>query len=443
MHRWSTAARLPAAAFALWLGAAALAGETRPLTILHTNDLHARLLPLEDGRGGFAALAALIRQEREGCRWCVLVNAGDLVQGSPVSTIYRGMPIYKIANLFGYDAATVGNHDFDYGWERLREFEKAAKYPLVASNIVDEGGRLLLRNAWTVKKVNGIRLAVLGAVTNDLPSLTTPRLVGPWRTAPLVETVRRYAAAARRESDIVVLLAHVTEQEETALLASAIEIPVIVTGHAHRGIPAAMERDGRVLVRARAYAEELGRLDLQVDVGNKSVASWKWRQIPVRAAAKPARDVARAVAHWEREVARVVDVPVAESRRAFTKAEVKALIERAMRERAGADFAFMNMGGVRDVVPRGRVLARHIWNIIPFDNKVVIGAIKGSRLPETVTAGKTIDPGREYRLATSDFSAANQSSPTELRSTGLEFPEQGPLLRDLLLEWVKEQKTLD
>lgn len=103
----------------------------------------------------------------------------------------------------------------------------------------------------------------------------------------------------------------------------------------------------------------------------------------------------------------------------------------------------MNMGGVRDVVPRGRVLARHIWNIIPFDNKVVIGAIKGSRLPETVTAGKTIDPGREYRLATSDFSAANQSSPTELRSTGLEFPEQGPLLRDLLLEWVKQQKTLD
>lgn len=438
-----TAARLLRAAVAVWLAAAALAGETRPITLLHTNDLHARLLPLENGRGGFAALAAVIRQERTGCRWCLLVNAGDLVQGSPVSTIYRGLPVYRIANLFGYDVSTVGNHDFDYGWERLRDFENTAKYPLVASNIVDEGGRLLFRRAWTVKKVNGIRVAFLGAVTNALPSLTTPKLRGPWRAAPLVDTVRRYAAEARNESDVVVLLAHVTEEEEAALLASAVEIPVIVTGHTHHGIPAAVERDGRVLVRAKAYAEELGRLDLQVDVKAKSVVSWKWRQIPVRPPAKPASDVAKAVAHWEREVAKVVDVPLAESRRAFTKREVKALVERAMRERTGADFAFMNMGGVRDVIPRGRVLARHVWNIIPFDNKVVIGRFKGSRLPGVVTAGKTIDPEREYRLATSDFSAANQSSPSELRSTGLEFPEQGPPLRDLLLEWIKSQKILE
>ena len=104
--------------------AAAAGAQTRPLTILHTNDLHARLLPLEDGRGGFAALAALIRQERAGCRWCLLVNAGDLVQGSPVSTIYRGLPVYKIANLFGYDASTIGNHDFDYGWERAAGVRK-------------------------------------------------------------------------------------------------------------------------------------------------------------------------------------------------------------------------------------------------------------------------------------------------------------------------------
>jgi 2',3'-cyclic-nucleotide 2'-phosphodiesterase (5'-nucleotidase family) len=437
------ATRLLRAAAALWLAAAALAAQTRPLTILHTNDLHARLLPLEDGSGGLAALAGVVRQERQGCHWCVLVNAGDLVQGSPVSTIYRGLPVYRIANLFRFDAAAVGNHEFDYGWERLLEFEKAANYPLVAANIVDEGGRLLMRRPWVVKKVNGMRVAFVGAITGDLAVLTTPRLTGPWRAAPLVETVRRHAARARAESDIVVLLAHVNAAEEEALLASAVEVPVIVTGHVHRGIPAAVERDGRVLVRVKAYGEELGRLDLQVDVGRKSVASWKWRRIPVTAAARPAPDVARAVARWEGEVSKVVDVQIADSRRAFTKPEVKALVERAMRERTGADFAFMNMGGVRDVFPRGRVLARHVWNIIPFDNNVVIGTFQGSRLPQTVTAGHTIDPEREYTLATSDFSAANQSSPTELRSKGLEFPRQGPLLRDLLLDWVKERKTLE
>ena len=428
----------------LLAAAACLAGQTRPLTILHTNDLHARLLPLEGGRGGFAQLAAVIRQEREGCGSCLLLNAGDLVQGSPVSTMYRGLPVYEIANLFGFDVSTMGNHDFDYGWQRLREFMKTARYPMVSANVADERGALLAKKPYVVRKVGGLRVAVIGIETEQLGSLTTPKLLGPWRVMPIAAAVRRYAEEARRKADLVVLLAHLTPAEEQQLLAGAPEVPVIVSGHTHHGIPAAMERDGRVLVRAKAYTEELGRLDLQVDTKTKRVASWKWRAIPVDArAVKPAPDVVKRVEHWEREVSKQVDVPVAESRRDFTKAEVRALMEAAMRERLGADFAFMNFGGVRDVFPRGRILARHVWNIMPFDNKVVVGRFKGSRLPEAATRGAAVDPDREYTLATSDFSAANQGSATELRATGLVFSTEGPLLRDVLLEWVKAKKVLE
>src|SRR5581483_11156971 len=95
---------------------AAAAAETRPLTILHTNDLHARLSPLENGHGGFAYLATAIRRERANCAACILLNAGDLVQGTPVSTIFHGLPVYEVANLFHFDVATLGNHEFDYGW---------------------------------------------------------------------------------------------------------------------------------------------------------------------------------------------------------------------------------------------------------------------------------------------------------------------------------------
>ena len=83
----------------------------------------------------------MIRQERQGCRSCLLLNAGDLVQGSPVSTMYRGLPVYEIANLFGFDVSTIGNHDFDYGWQRLREFMKTARYPMVSANVSDETRR--------------------------------------------------------------------------------------------------------------------------------------------------------------------------------------------------------------------------------------------------------------------------------------------------------------
>ena len=86
-----------------------------------------------------------------------------------------------------------------------------------------------------------------------------------------------------------------------------------------------------------------------------------------------------------------VDQPLAVAKRPFNKAEVKGLIERALRDETGADFSFMNLGGVRDALPAGQLLVRHIWDIMPFDNEVVVGTFKGRDLP-AVVARRT--PGR-------------------------------------------------
>src|SRR5262245_54843323 len=118
-----------------------LPAEVLPLTILHTNDLHARLTPLENKNGGFAYLATAIRTERGNCNTCILLNAGDLVQGTPVSTIFHGLPVFEVANLLGFDVMTLGNHDFDYGWLQTRKFIQTAKYPLVTANIVNAAGK--------------------------------------------------------------------------------------------------------------------------------------------------------------------------------------------------------------------------------------------------------------------------------------------------------------
>ena len=112
------------------------AAEIRSLTILHINDLHARMMPLENKHGGFAYLASVIRRERAGCNDCILLNAGDVAQGTPVSTIFHGLPIFEVANLLGIDVGTLGNHDFDYGWMQTRKFIATAKYPIVSANVV-------------------------------------------------------------------------------------------------------------------------------------------------------------------------------------------------------------------------------------------------------------------------------------------------------------------
>src|SRR5215471_5462863 len=149
-----------------------LFAEIKTLTILHTNDLHARLTPLENKRGGFAYLATVIRRERANCGDCILVNAGDLAQGTPVSTIFHGLPVYQIANLLGFDAATLGNHEFDYGWMQVRKFLNAANYSIVDANIVNGKGEALTPKPYVILEVNGLRVAVLCAMTETLPYLS-------------------------------------------------------------------------------------------------------------------------------------------------------------------------------------------------------------------------------------------------------------------------------
>jgi 2',3'-cyclic-nucleotide 2'-phosphodiesterase (5'-nucleotidase family) len=427
----------------LLLACAALAGEVRTLTILHLNDLHAHITP-ENGRGGFAYLATVIQRERAHCADCILLNAGDLVQGSPVSTIFHGEPIYQLANLLGFDAACLGNHEFDYGWAQAARFAHIATYPIVTANVVNAAGKLMTPEPYTILQVNGLRVAVIGGMTDTLNTLSTPKSLGEWHTIPVVETVRKYARQLRSQSDLVVLVAHISGAEESEILNSVPEIPVSVTGHIHSGLTEALSHDGRVLVRVRSYGEELGRLDLKVDTEKKAPVAWTWRRIPVDSARiEPDPTMAERVKFWEDQVAAQVDRPLAISKRAFNKAEVKRLIEQAVREETHSDFAWMNMGGIRDTLPQGQLLDRHIWNIMPFDNDVLIGTFKGRDLPAVVIGDKKIDPDRDYTLAVSDYTAANQGTQENLRTTGLQFPKDAGRMRDILLDWFRKKKVID
>ncbi len=117
-------------------------------------------------------------------------------------------------------------------------------------------------------------------------------------------------------------------------------------------------KDGLLVVRVKSYSVELGRLDLSVDTEAKAAAQWKWSRILVDSTKiAPAPDMARAVKHWEDEVAVKVDKPLAISEQRLDGHQVKQLIERAMREETGADFAFMNQGGVRGSLPQGQLAA--------------------------------------------------------------------------------------
>ena len=422
-----------------------LAAQVKPLTILHSNDLHAHLLPDDRDNGGFARLATEVRRQKAQCAACLYLNAGDLVQGTPVSTLFHGAPIYQIANLLGIDVSTLGNHEFDYGWRRTQEFLHIARFPIVSANIVDADGKTMAR-PYVIQTVGGIRVGIIGVILGDLVgTVITKENAGPWHTLPVVETVRKYAAEIRDRTDLIVVLGHIHDETEVnEILKQVPDVSVVVAGHSHEGYPAMTNIDGRVAVLVPAYGVRLGRLDLKLDVGAKKVLSAEWSKIPVVASIPPAPDVAREIAKWESKVSKLVDVPIGESTARIDRNNpvLRKMIERAMAEESGADIAWINPGNVRDTMPQGRILARTVWNILPFDNYIVLGKFKGSELPASITKRYPVEPDREYTVATTDFTAANQSDKEQLNATGMRFPQTGPLQRDAMIEWIKKKKVV-
>jgi 2',3'-cyclic-nucleotide 2'-phosphodiesterase (5'-nucleotidase family) len=268
-------------------------------------------------------------------------------------------------------------------------------------------------------------------------------MMGDYHTISSVATVRKYAAELRSQVDLIVLVAHIGPAEEQAFLTES-DVPVIVSGHIHSGLEQAMSNQDHVLVRVKSYGEELGRLELKVDTEKKAPVSWTWKKIVIDDdKIVPAPDVAAEVKIWEDKVAAVVDQPIAVSKRQLPKSEVKGLLEQAMKDVTGADFAYINTGGVRDILPKGQVLVRQAWNIMPFDDRIVFGTFKGRDLPAVVTAGKKIDPDKQYKLAVTDFTAANQATAENLGTTGLEFPGDAGLLRDALVDLIRKRKLIE
>ena len=410
---------------------AAQCANVERVTILHLNDLHARLLSDEQGRGGFAHVATAIARERANTENAVVLHAGDMVQGSPVSTIFEGTPVFEVANRLGFDAHCLGNHEFDYGWEKIADFQRVTNAPILAANVVDDQGKRLVPPT-TVLSAGGLQIGVVGALTPGLARLIKPSQAGPWRAAPLVESLRAPVAEMNAAADLVVVLGHLFDDEDEAILRGLPDVDVLVGGHDHGGRNTELVIDGRLGVKLRPYGRELGRLDIAFDRDAGQIVQHRWRRIPVSQDRFPAdADVAALVDHWESKVSELVDIEIAKCDRALGRDEVKGLIERALREATGAQIAYMNRGGVRDSLTQGTVMARHIWNILPFDNLLVEAAVRGNQLPEEARVGQVVERDRMYRFVTNDYVAGLPEF------AGIAFKTSDLTLRDAVLDWVE------
>lgn len=218
------------------------------LEVLHTNDTHSCIMPLNPnladtavaGRGGFLRRVAMIKEERAKNPDLLLIDSGDFSQGSPFYTMFKGDVEVGLMNLMGYDAVTIGNHEFDFGLENMARIFKMAKFPVVCANY-DFTGTCVegLVKPYVIIKRNGLKIGLFGLSPQLEGLVDLSKCKGVTYLDP-VEVGNRVAAELKHDKkcDVVICVSHLgwlrpDEMGDQKVLASSKDIDLVLGGHSH------------------------------------------------------------------------------------------------------------------------------------------------------------------------------------------------------------------
>ena len=220
--------------------------QDKQLLILHTNDTHSCIMPLKEtladtavaGRGGYLRRLALIKQERLKNPQLLLFDSGDFSQGSAYYTLYKGDVEVDLMNQMGYDAATIGNHEFDFGMENMARLFRRAKFPIVCANYDFTGTPVEgVVKPYIIIRRNGVRIGVFG-LSPELKGLVDDKNCEGVKFLDPVETANSVVAELKRKKcDLIICLSHLgwldSEISDQNFMARTRGIDLVLGGHSH------------------------------------------------------------------------------------------------------------------------------------------------------------------------------------------------------------------
>lgn len=424
------------------------------LTILHNNDLHGALLPgvtvNADGstheQGGFLTLSRYIAKFRaENPNRTLLFNTGDWFQGTPEGNESKGEGVVDLFNALHYDAAALGNHEFDFDLTNLQRIVRTAQFPVLAYNVEQTATQRRpdwLAHEYWQQDIDGIRIIAFGLLTKEVATTTAGDIRGVLTVSDEREATRYAVAALRGKCDILICLSHSGMEVDKQLAAEFPELDVILGGHSHSytEVPYVDAATGVIVVQAGGKNMHLGKLDLDFDRATRRLAGFRGELVPLLpdAAGLPDADpafVAR-LARWTGPVAqRMAEVfgtattPL--TRRDLGPAPASSTLGNwlcdVMRQRSGADIAFHNRTGIRAEIPAGPVTARHLYEVSPFGNEIAVVTLTGAQVKQVLAYALS---GQRYFLETSGITVRYTAGPEVGTYTVREVLVGGQPLRD-------------
>ncbi len=456
----------------------------RTLTVFFTNDVHGGIVPQKAEflnpdfppvLGGGASAAAIIKKVRQQAQAhgnpVLLIDAGDIYQGTLVGTLSKGKAVVEYMNMMQYDAVVPGNHDFDLGKENLIELIQMSRFPWVSANIYDTRTGKLWKwvKPYVILEKGGLRIGITGVTTAGTARMSFPENIKGLEFRNEITSLQMAVDSLRSQGvDLVVALVHTglpynpregylklrqttREQVIKSGYINAMEIAhyvkgidILLGGHLHKGYPQPWEDPVNHTICLQNYANggNLGWVDITIHWKTKTIAEQNDLLLLQEDQFWPDSAVAAFLAEQEAKYEQGYREVIGQASTSLTRSSVgeaplNNLIADVMRERSGADFAFMNFGGIRADIKAGPVTREDIFKVLPFGNEIVsfhcsgafLKAIierkvsggsrglvisggkvvfnknlpDGQRVVYMEVGGAPLKPDKTYRVATNDY----------------------------------------
>ena len=451
--------------------------------LLGVNDFHGNLEPPRSlgGRtvGGAAYLDTYLdNYESANPERTIRVHAGDTVGASPlISSYFHDEPTIYATNEMEFDVGTLGNHEFDEGGqEMLRlinggqrndgfQFKdgvdgepvntsdpdfSGADYPYIAANTVYKSSGETVLPPYQIVKRDGVRVGFIGVTTLETPNIVAPDAVAPFNYLDISDTVNKYARQLQNQGvETIVVLAHAggfqtsTTQavgeilDETAQMSDAVD--VVVAGHSHSLLN---NRVGnKLVVEAFSVGTAFDAVKMKIDRKTGDVTSSSADIVTTfDDAVQPDPRTAQLVADYKARITPIAErvvgtaqTDISRTANAAGESALGDLIADGQREFAGADFAFMNPGGIRADIAAGPVTYGELFSVQPFDNQVVKMQLTGDQIFRLLEQQFQVDangnPRTRILLVSGLKFSYNSTNPAGQRITSVTLPDGTPIDR--------------
>lgn len=473
------------------LASATSAEQPLKLTILYINDPHAHYLPYkiqqgQDPVGGFAKAQTAIEDVRERCaqegRDTLTLMAGDLLMGTPFSTAFKGELGVLLMNHMKFDAMAVGNHEFDYGLPNLLDnLRPRMEFPLLSANIKTEDGKYVFERFIVKDSNKGTKIVVFGLTTKWTPSMTLARNVKGLVFEDPIAVARALLRDFKNE-DLVIALTHVGVEVDRKLARACPAIDVIIGGHSHTRIPVP-EKVGRTLIcQAGAYAEYVGRLDLDAIRGK--IVSSHGELIFLGPDVKEDDKVASIIQTYQAKMDEGYGKVLARTEvfldgtrhsvRSDKETNLGKLIASVMARSVGADVGLLNGGAIRASLSEGNITVGDVYTVLPFQDTVVKVTLRGEDLQRVLqrclrlpsgsggklhtygvsykledgkvkilkVRGQPFSPEKDYTVAINNFLATGGNGYVIFRQNGRDVQDSGLIASDLLADYLRQHHVV-